>query len=471
MYEVYGAFTDYVDSFLQTSSSSVVADQLFEGYVDSIEYRQEPDTITLHCVDDAIELERQYDETYGRATTTFTPSYGATDDISALVNALLPSGWTYTCPDCAIHEKMTVSIGTRRLYALFDLLDLVPYLGFYVLPMKHIVFVMPDTSPAPDAWTDATAGWTAYGDADAPFIQTIDTVIVDGAHALIGGMNADGTFGVRRGDALGISLTSYRYITLYYTLLGTDANTAVLRLWENIAGSKYWTYTLMDTWGAATPGDMVRATIQLPESGNAHGWVATNAPDVAGNIQRIEYEAEQSGGLGTGRIIFDVLYFHADKKLTSKYTVSNITGANRTPITQAENRIILKSNTNTYVVDDIGLQALYGLREDLITDLSVSGNEASYNVARAILISQQWGVDYDTITMTIVNPSDMYNVMPGDTLTVTVANLNLSSATRSLVSRRDSVTEGGWTTTLILGKWSALDPLLTTYSKLKRKRY
>jgi hypothetical protein len=458
----------YVDSVLATSSATVVADQLFEGYVDSIEYGQSPDTITLHCVDDAIELEKQYDDTYGRDTGTFTPAYGTTDDISAIVSAVLPTGWTYTCPDCAIHDMMIFSTGTRRLAAINQILDHTPYLGWYVLPMKHIVFVMPDTYPAPDAWTESIVDWADYG------TNSIDVAAddaVDGEHNIK--VYQTGAAATTLGDLrLGFTLDieQYRYMTLYYTMIDfCTAGTFKVRIRHGVAAN-YWEYTCPDQTGiSGTEGP--HFTVRLPDTSGNHGWVPGGTPNVATDIERIQVECGTTGA-GAAHFCFDVLYFYAAKKLTSKYTVSNIIGIQRLKRSDFYNRVIVKgSGIANVVVDDATAQAIQGVNELVVDDQSITTTAAAQALARGVLNAEGWDDTGDPIQCTIVNPGDMYNVMLGDTLTVTVANLNLSSATRTLISRVDSITEQGWRTILNLSNDVLRDNLRHIWNLAKRKRY
>lgn len=454
----------YWDSFLMTSSATVLADQLFEGVVDSIEYNSQPDTITLHCVDDAWELAAQYDDTYGRTTAQLTPAFGATDDISAYISALLSTGWTYTCPDCAIHDYIEISIGTRRIDAINQVVEHTPYLGWFVLPMKHIVFVMPDTSPAPDAWTEATAGWTTV---NCVFSTVADPV--DGVNVL--SMNPAVVWGsVTRGDALGISLASYRFIVFYY-FTDTNAANSYLIIWDNVAGGTYWTYTLpIATWGT-TGGSCRHMVLRLPDSLGNHGWVPTGSPNPAGSIQRIVFQSNGNAA-GSDLFGFDVLYFVANKKLTSKYTLTNIIAANHKRDADQIGQVIVQgSGISAVVCTDTTVTATYGTREQMWTDLNLTVAQKADAYARAFLNAQDWDDTADPIIIQVVNPGDTYNVMPGDTITVTAANLNLSAATRTMIMREDSIGADGWLTSFLLSTTGYSDRIMKIWEATKRKRY
>lgn len=455
----------YFDSFLCTSSASAVADQLFEGVVDSIEYNSSPNTITLHCVDDAWELAAQYDETYGRGTAELDPSYGAVDDIyNYLIFELVPSGWTGTCPDCAIHDHIEISIGSRRMDAINQVVDHTPYLGWYVLPMKHIVFVMPDTSPAPDAWTEAIADWT--GDNATRSVDA--TYNVDGINSLCLTSVMSGIFSGRRGDALNISLADYRFLILYAYTMGCTAQN--LRIWTNIAGNKYWTIAIPSTsgWMADRTG-MAHIPLRLPDSIGAHGWTATNAPSVTDPILRIQIE----GITGiVGQIWFDILYFSANKKVTSKYTLSNIISTSHSKnADQVGQVVVVGSGITTVVCTDTTVTAAYGTREQMVNDQNITVAQKADAYARAFLNVQDWDDTADPIVVQIVNPGDMYNVSPGDTVTITAADLDLSNATRTIMSRQDSIGENGWLTAFQLSTTGYSDRIMRIWDAAKRKRY
>lgn len=460
----YDTTTLYYDSFLCTQTSTPKCDQLFEGVIDSIEYSTFPDRITLHCVDDAWELAAQYDDTYGRGTAQLTPTFGATDDISAYISALLSTGWTYTCPDCAIHDYIEISIGTRRIDAINQVVEHTPYLGWFALPMKHIVFVMPDTSPSPDAWTEATAGWTTV---NCAFSTVADPV--DGVNIM--SMNPAVVWGsVTRGDALGISLTSYRFIVFYY-YTGTNAANSYLIIWDNIAGGTYWTYTLpIATWGT-TAGTCRHMVLRLPDSTGNHGWVPTGAPNPAASIQRIVFQSDGNAA-GSDLFGFDALYFVANKKLTSKYTLTNIISANHKRDADQVGQVIVQgSGISAVVCTDTTVTATYGTREQMWTDLNLTVAQKADAYARAFLNAQDWDDTADPIIIQVVNPGDTNLIMPGDTLTVTAANLNLSAATRTLIMRQDSIGADGWLTSFLLSTTGYSDRIMKIWEAVKRKRY
>jgi hypothetical protein len=458
--------TAYYDSVLTTSSSTVRADQLFEGVVDSIEYNQSPDTITLHCVDDAWELEKQYDDTYGRVTGTFTPSYGATDDISAIVSALLATGWTYTCPDCAIHDKLIFSSGTRRIDAINQVADMTPYLGWFVLPMKHIAFVMPDTHTnfSPDAKTEDHTLWSVSGAGAAVSDDT--SYNVDGANAMSLTGDLGATCEAYLNPATSID-SSYRFMILY-ALAGPGSTSCRIKLYSDTATPKYWyfDYTTLITWTASRAG-MAHIILRLPDSSGNHSWTGVNTP--SGSIVRVGFDG--ANGAFAFIVYFDVVYFAANKKLMSKYTLTNIVGANRLKNADQLGQVIVVGSGTSAVVTDPTITAAYGLREQVINDQSVTVAQVADAYARGLLNAQDWDDTADPISVQVINPSDMYVLVPGDTVTLTVTNLNLSSATRTVIARTDSITEAGWITLFLLSTVGKTNALMRIWDLAKRKRY
>jgi hypothetical protein len=461
--------TAYYDSVLTTSSSTVRADQLFEGYVDSIEYNQSPDTITLHCVDDAWELEKQYDDTYGAVTAELDPSYGATDDITAFISALLSSGWTYSIPDCAIHDHIEISSGTRRIDAINQVVEHTPYLGWFVLPMKHIVFVMPDTHTnfSPDAKTEDHTLWSVSGGGAAVTDNT--TVNVDGTNAMVLSGNIATTCEAYLNPATAIDLSNYRSIIVY--LFAVDAaGIDRIKLYTDVAGgTKYWYFDFSSTasFGHTARTDMAHWVLRLPDTTGDHGWTAVNSP--SGNVVRVGFEGK-SGVVAI--LAFDVCYFVADKKLTSKYTLTPyILSANRVKDANQIGQVRVQGSGVSATVTDATVTATYGLREQLINDQSITVAQKADAYGRVYLNAQNWDDTADPISVQVVNPGDMYNVVPGDTVTLTVANLNLSSATRSVMARADSVTEQGWKTVLRLSTGPVADRIVKIWELAKRKRY
>jgi hypothetical protein len=463
------ALQTYWIGFLVTSSVTYTPDWVFGGVINKIEFTENPDMITLHCVNDAWELEKQYDETYGRATATFTPSYGATDDVDALTGALLPSGWNYHVPDCAIHDKQVISINTRRIYALNELLDLTPYLGWFVLPFKCLVWVMPDTDITPDSITEDTGGWTTVG---AGTIKGTDASYnIDGAKDLyITSVNAEP---IAAYHATNFSALSYRFLIMYY---GADAGmtpgTTVIRIYTDTAAPKYWQFSLPDTPNTlSTRENMVHLVLRLPDSIGTHGWTATGGPTVNDSIIRF-YIGGTVLIAAAGYLDWDVLYFAAAKRLTSKYTLPARIFGNRTiDADQYTRAIVAGSGITTQVADDTTMQASLGLRETLINDQSITTEEPALAQARTLLNLQGWDDTADPITYSFVNPGDMYNVMLGDTVTVTVANMNLSSATRTIIARRDTLDGNGWITSLTLSGDPTKDRIENLLTMAKRKRY
>jgi hypothetical protein len=458
----------YYLAFLMWSAATPKGEWIFGGVIDKIEFTENPDMITLHCVDDAWELEKQYDETYGRATATFTPSYGATDDIAALTSALLASGWTYTAPDCAIHDKQAISINTRRIYALNELLDLTPYLGWFILPMKHFAFVMPDTDITPDSITEATAGWTAANGNSV--LSNTGAYNIDGAAALdVSSLDA-GVIGAYH--ALNFSLSTYRTIIFYYawSVWGLG-NSLFIRIYTDTATPKYWQYALPDPPSAiGTRGNMVHLALRLPDADGNHGWTATNSPDVADSIVRFYIGGEAT--TGAFYMYWDVLYSVAAKRITSKYTLpARISASRLLDADQYTRAMVAGSGITTQIVDDVTAQSIFGLREILSNDQSITTSEPAIALARTILNAQGWDDTADPINYTFVNPGDMYNVMLGDTVTMTISNMNLSSATRTIIARRDTLDGNGWITTLTLSGDPTKDRIENLLTMAKRKRY
>jgi hypothetical protein len=209
----------------------------------------------------------------------------------------------------------------------------------------------------------------------------------------------------------------------------------------------------------------------LPDASGNHGWVPGGTPNVANDIERIQVECGTTGA-GAAHLTFDVLYFYANKKLTSKYTVSNIIGVRRLKRSDFYNRVVVKgSGIANVVVDDVTAQATQGINELVIDDQSITTTPTAQTLGRGVLNAEGWDDTADPISVQVINPSDMYNVMPGDALTVTAANLNLSAATRSLVSRVDSITGSGWNTILDLSNDLLRDRLQQVWELSKRKRY
>jgi hypothetical protein len=461
-----GAMMIRMDSLLIWNASTPKGEQVFEGVIDKIEFTENPDMVMLHCVDDAWELEKQYDETYGRATATFTPSYGATDDVGALTSALLASGWTYTAPDCAIHDKQAISINTRRIYALNELLDLTPYLGWFILPMKHFASVMPDTDITPDSITEATAGWTKVGANNT--LNTDNTYNIDGSFCLVLADSVGAAIAAYH--STNFSCLNYRSIILYYGKTVLVAS-PYIRIYTDTATPKYWQMNLPDPPAACgSRSNMVHLVLRLPDATGTHGWAATGAPSTSDNIIRFLI-----GGTTidpSSYLYWDVLYFVAPKRLTSKYTISNLIAANRVKDADEYTRaIVAGSGITTQVADDATMQSTYGIREILINDQSITTPEPALAEARTLLQLQGWDDTADPIQVSIINPGDMYNVMLGDTVTVTVANMNLSSATRTIIARRDTLDQNGWITFLTLSGDATKDRVENLLTMAKRKRY
>jgi hypothetical protein len=115
---------------------------------------------------------------------------------------------------------------------------------------------------------------------------------------------------------------------------------------------------------------------------------------------------------------------------------------------------------------------MYGLNEILIDDQSITTDQAADIVGRGLLAMQGFDDSGDPIQVIVVNPGDMYNVMLGDTVTITYANMDLSSATRTLIGRRDTFNnDSGWLTTLVLSNDPYRDRTNALLAMSKRKRY
>jgi hypothetical protein len=437
--------------------------------VDSIEYRQEPDTITLHCLDDAIELEKQYDDTYGRVEGTYTCAYGNTDDLDGQIAALLPADMTRTVPTTGIHDKLIYAAGTRRIDAINQTIDQTPILGWYMLPMKHIVFTAADNLSTPDTYTESDGDWT-FGANSAKGTYASGGKGVMGSVAIYLGRSAVAGAGAFSGyyKAISVGPTNLCNLALYYNR--DDAGTT--GLWvriHTVAGSDYWQYTL-PTPNSSTPGTFasyLHLNLHLPDGNGTHGWTATGSPSVSSNIVRIELGGTANAGKGT---YFDVLFLYTRKKGTNKYTVSNILNISKMPYVGYNKVSVVSSATGSpHTVEDATRETLHGVREFTIVDKQITEDSHATYTASAIIASESEAEENEQITIAVLNPGDMYNVMPGDTVTVTYANLNLNSATRTLVGRADSITEQGWRTTLITGIF--MDPLKRTYNILKTKHF
>jgi hypothetical protein len=215
---------------------------------------------------------------------------------------------------------------------------------------------------------------------------------------------------------------------------------------------------------------MVHLVLRLPDATGTHGWAATGAPSTSDNIIRFLI-----GGTTidpSSYLYWDVLYFAAVKRLTSKYTISNLIAANRVKDADEYTRaIVAGSGITTQVADDATMQSTYGIREILINDQSITTPEPALAEARTLLQLQGWDDTADPIQVSIINPGDMYNVMLGDTVTVTVANMNLSSATRTIIARRDTLDGNGWITFLTLSGDPTKDRIENLLTMAKRKRY
>jgi hypothetical protein len=171
-------------------------------------------------------------------------------------------------------------------------------------------------------------------------------------------------------------------------------------------------------------------------------------------------------------IKFDLIYFYTWKKSTSKYTISNIIGAKRLLSDPGYNKIrsVTAAAGSPHIVEDVTQEALHGVREFTVKDVNITTPEKARELAQSTLTEQYRGEE-DPIQVGVVNPGDMYNILPGDTLTVTAANLNLSSATRALTGRIDTISEAGWQTMLLLSRNPRQESTRVIWDILKVKRY
>jgi hypothetical protein len=174
-------------------------------------------------------------------------------------------------------------------------------------------------------------------------------------------------------------------------------------------------------------------------------------------------------------IAWDVLYFAASQKQTSKYTLTAPVRVSRDIRGDNATRVIVAASGVTVVADDSTAQSIDGLNEILINDQSVSTAEGARSEAINVLNAQGWDVTCDPIVVDYLDPGDMYNVVLGDTLTVSCTNAGLSSAKRTLEKRVDSLTEaGGWRTRLYLSATypeATKNRILGLLEMSKRKRY
>lgn len=457
----YNLVTAYYDSFLVTVGSTYCADQVFEGYIDQVEMNEDEngDTVTLHCVDYALDLEQSYDDTYGRTDSTFTPTYGATNDISAIITALLASGWTCTVPSCGVHDTYKFSQGSSRLHCINQVIQSTPYLGWYVLPMKHLVCTLPTAAYTIDKYTDNDAA--NWDNVDFIAINNNGTVKVQGSHSTQ--FTADTVTG-HTGPANRVtgpySGASYPtatlfpvldlYVAMYTSLVGNGNFT--IRVYTSVIPDKYWYRVLsFDTYGtsADSPDDMFHYPLSLPDADGTHGWTAVNSPSLTGDIQRLWIGEVTIGG--TVQVYIDSYNLWSRKKIGGKYTLSNILSATRGTMKTPYNYVYIINNVNTVTQYDATLATVDGTRELLYPDKNITSVVMADSLGRMILENAYRG-RCDAITVKTINPGDTYNVMLGDTLTMTISNLNLSSDTRALTAVIHELAEDAdWVTTYVFG--------------------
>jgi hypothetical protein len=288
--------------------------------------------------------------------------------------------------------------------------------------------------------------------------------VVDGAKNLYLYKNAAGTFYAYHDTSIS---TDYTLLHLYYATLQVDSLTIKL---TTAAG--YWYYSLPLTSMGAT-WNMQHFIIRLPDSNGDHGWSKSGSP--SGTITRVTMEAVVSSW-AEGYFYWDVLYFAAAQRLTSKYTLTAPVSVSRADRSDNITQVMLTySGGSSITVDDLTAQAVDGVHTFLTTDLNITTIEAARAEARGIINAEGYGVTTDPVRVDYLDPGDMYTVMLGDTLTVSDTYSNLSNAKRTLVARDDSFTEGkGWVTTLYLsGQYPerSKDAILSILSMSKRKRY
>jgi hypothetical protein len=169
---------------------------------------------------------------------------------------------------------------------------------------------------------------------------------------------------------------------------------------------------------------------------------------------------------------FDVVFFHAQQITTSKYTVSNVVSANRT-ITKPRcySTFNVFTNWGTITESDATLATLSGTRNYVWADLGVTTEQETATIIYIPLAKQAYNIGGEPINLAVVNPSDMYNLMLGDTITLTATNMNLSAATRILGRREDSLTEAGWRTVLSLVAIPPTNPISELWEIVKKKRF
>jgi hypothetical protein len=321
--------------------------------------------------------------------------------------------------------------------------------------MLHLCMVMPDTDIAPDAWTEATTNWTSYG---APTSFTDGGFAVDGAKGLAETLNhvGGGTYGAYRTNGSGIDLTAGKVLHLYYmtNAYAVGWGTINLKIHDGIDANKYWTYILpVPLVTAVDASGMLHYALRLPDANGDHGWTKTSTPDYD-YVTRITLEVVTT--TTNTALYWDVLYIVSCQRTTSKYTLSNPVSVARVDKSDNITGSIVATNYGTVTMSDATAQAIDGVHQILADDQSITTYAATVAAAAGILNAEGYGVTSDPVRVEYLDPGDMYNVVLGDTLTITDAKAGLSSAKRTLVARDDRVSESeGWATTLHLsGQYS-----------------
>jgi uncharacterized protein (UPF0254 family) len=213
---------------------------------------------------------------------------------------------------------------------------------------------------------------------------------------------------------------------------------------------------------------MFHIDFSLPDDLGTHGWTATGSPSTSSNIVRLWIGSVSAGG-DWFEIWLDSWDFWARKKLTSKYTVSNIINTARIATKKPYNKVHVVRTGGTDTEEDTTLESADGVQELVYADMNITTEAIGRGLARMVL-EHEYMIESDAVAVTVINPGDMYNLMLSDTVTVTAANLGLSSALRILAERQDTVDNGGWKTTLTLNTKKPREGAGQVYALLNPKR-
>ena len=461
-----GPFAAYYDSFLVWSASTVQGEQLFEGYIDEVilNHSDQGNFVTLRCKGYEADLTEQFDDPYGKVDQGWVPTYGATNDVDAGVAAFMPSGWTRSVAATGVHDPDYMSLGTPRSVAIDQIVEPTPAIGWYVLPMKHIAVTLGDLGNTVDSQTDAVANWTINAHCSKINNTSLN---IEGTNAMQIRDDTPQFFDYAYATYSVGPVSSYAFISFYYGKDSANLVNFVLRIYTDTGTPKYWQYTPPTPPIVAARAGMVHLIIPLPDANGTHGWTAVGSPSLADTIIRVGFYWDTSGGVNS--VFFDSVLFYAIKKLTSKYTVSQIIDPKRNYQTPTyPNRVSITASDGNIVVEDTTLESTYGIVEKVIGDLGVTMASAK-NWANALIAGEIYS--NDPISVMVVNPSDMYLLRLGDTVTITDTYLNLSSATRVLIRREDSFTEQGWRTVLSLSANPIMNRLSDMWGEARRKRH